>query len=83
MPKAVKWRLINKNSKVIFDLSKLLQKKQELRLALAGNIGDYSDAFRDCYGCESTCSGTCNGMCAVGCTGCGGTCTDEPPHVNP
>ena len=83
MPKAVKWRLINKNSKVMFDLSELLQKKQELRLALAGNIGDYSDTFRDCYGCEGNCQGTCTGSCAVGCTGCGVTCTNEPPHVNP
>lgn len=79
MPKAVKWRLINKNSKVMFDLLKLIQKKQELQLALAGNIGDYSDTFRDCYGCESdcqgTCSGTCEDTCDGACFGCGSTTT--------
>lgn len=78
MPKAVKWRQ-TKNCTIMFDLLKLIQKKQELQFAFSGNIGDFSDSFRDCYGCEGNCAGNCSGSCEDtcenGCTGCGNTTT--------
>ncbi len=74
MPKAVKWRQTN-NCTIMFDLLKLIQKKEELQLAFSGSIGDYSGSFRDCYGCESDCSGRCSGgcddTCEGACYGCG------------
>ncbi|MBE6311274.1 MAG: hypothetical protein E7080_09520 [Bacteroidales bacterium] len=53
----------------MFDLLKLIQKKEELQLAFSGSIGDYSGSFRDCYGCESDCSGRCSGGCEDTCEG--------------
>lgn len=68
MLKAVKWRQTN-NCTIMFDLLKLIQKKEELQLAFSGSIGDYSGSFRDCYGCESDCSGRCSGGCEDTCEG--------------
>ena len=68
MPKAVKWRQTN-NCTIMFDLLKLIQKKEELQLAFSGSIGDYSGSFRDCNGCESDCSGRCSGGCEDTCEG--------------
>ena len=68
MPKAVKWRQTN-NCTIMFDLLKLIQKKEELQLAFSGSIGDYSGSFRDCYVCESDCSGRCSGGCEDTCEG--------------
>ena len=67
----------------MFDLLKLVQKKEELLLAFYDNLGDCSDSFRNCYGCQGDCSGnctgTCEGCCADACMGecygaCDGTC---------
>ena len=77
MPKAVKWRQTN-NFKIMFDLLKLIQKKQELQLAISGNIINFSDSFRNCYGCESDCSGSCSGYCSGTCEStCDDTCEGQ------
>lgn len=62
MPKAVKWRQTN-NCTIMFDLLKLIQKKEELAFALVGVNSGLSDEFRYCFGCEGNCSGSCQGTC--------------------
>lgn len=68
MPIAVKWRQTN-NCTIMFDLLKLIQKKEEFALALAGIGDNLSDQFRLCYGCEGDCSGSCSGTCNDTCVG--------------
>lgn len=47
----------------MFDLFKLIQKKEELAFALVGVNSGLSDEFRYCFGCEGNCSGSCQGTC--------------------
>ena len=61
----------------MFDLLKLLSKKQELQLALVGTSENLADAYRMNFGCEdgcsagcaNNCSGTCDNTCDTDCTG--------------
>lgn len=80
MPNAVKWRQIN-NCIIMFDLLKLIQKKEELACALAIVNSGLSDDYRCCFGCEGDCSGTCSGTCIDTCDGyceqCGSTTTSN------
>lgn len=68
---------------MIMDLTKLIFKREQFRLALANVTECFNDAYRFNFGCEdgcsagcaNNCSGTCDDLCAVGCTGCcGGNC---------
>ena len=64
---------------MIMDLTKLIFKREQFRLALANVTESFNDAYRCNYGCEDSCSGSCEGCCADGCAGCcddtcGGTC---------
>ncbi len=73
-PIAIKWRQTN-NCTIMFDLLKLIQKREEFRVALAGVSGNFSDSYHMNYGCEGDCSGSCSGSCddtcSGGCEGCG------------
>ncbi len=68
MPKAVKWRQTN-NCTIMFDLLKLIQKKEELKFALSGVNCNSSNSYYS-FGCEGTCAGSCTG-------GCQGDCANE------
>lgn len=65
------------NCTIMFDLLKLLSKKQELQLALVGTSENLADAYRMNFGCEdgcsagcaNNCSGTCDNTCDTDCTG--------------
>lgn len=53
----------------MFDLFKLLEKKKELQVSLAGcndlNLDEYSYNFS--CGCDSSCDGGCKGDCSGEC----------------
>lgn len=51
----------------MLDLLKLIQKKQELKLSLAGQ--EFTDDFAYSFGCGDTCSGSCTGSCESSCSG--------------
>ena len=52
------------------ELSKLIFKKEQFRLALVGVTECFNDVYRYNYGCEGDCSGCCEGMCTESCAGC-------------
>lgn len=58
---------------MIMDLTKLIFKREQLRLALANVTECFKDAYRYNYGCEGDCSGTGQGGCDDSCYGC---CSD-------
>lgn len=79
-PKAVKWRLIN-NYTIMFDLFKLIQKKEALKLALSSVDSNFADSYRFNFGCDANCGGRCEGGCQGDCyggcsDGCAGKATD-------
>ena len=50
----------------MFDLLKLIQKREELQIALAGtteNFSEFDHRYLTCEGCGSSCSGGCEGDC--------------------
>lgn len=60
------------------DLTKLIFKKEQLRLAIA-NINDcFNDVHRHNFGCEGGCAGSCEGCCADTCVNdCYADCTGK------
>lgn len=57
----------------MFDLLKLIQKKDEFQMALAGVSGNFQDSHDMSFGCDS-----CNSSCTGGCFGsCQGECFDS------
>ena len=52
---------------MIMDLTKLIFKREQLRLALANVTECFKDAYRYNYGCEGDCSGTGQGGCDDSC----------------
>ena len=55
------------------DLTKLIFKKEQLRLAIANINDSFNDVHRHNFGCEGDCSGTGQGGCDDSCYGC---CSD-------
>ena len=54
----------------MFNLFKLIQKEQELQLALANaDSSNLKDDVRFLCGCGEACSGTCSGSCDDTCEG--------------
>lgn len=66
---------------MIMDLTKLIFKREQLRLALANVTECLNDTCRFNYGCEGNCTGTHSGCCetceAMCAGGCHNACTDE------
>ena len=64
----------------MFDLLKLIQKKDEFQVALVGAPDNFQDTYNMSFGCESCnngCWGGCAGNCAGGCSdACRGLCSD-------
>lgn len=58
------------NLKTMFDLSKLIQRRNELKLSIA-NLGVKNDSKYNfgTIGCGDTCVGTCKGTCENSCEG--------------
>ena len=57
----------------MFDLLKLIQKKDEFQMALAGVSGISQDSYDMSFGCP-----TCQDGCSGGCSGtCDGECLDS------
>lgn len=59
----------------MFDLLKLIMKKEQLKLSLVG-VNGLTDTYRYCFGCEDTCSGSCSGSCDDTCSGACSGCGD-------
>ncbi len=57
----------------MFNLLKLIQKKEQMRASL-GCIDRLTDRWRHYYGCEGNCSGACYNTCDGECYG---TCEDS------
>lgn len=63
----------------MFDLAKILKKKEELQFAIYGANVPQKPSFNavcgllvfSCTGCEGSCSGTCDDSCSTNCYGCG------------
>lgn len=66
----------------MFNLQKLIQNKDNLKLAVVGINVELENAQLYCFGglgchntCQGTCMGTCEFTCSTVCTGsCAGTC---------
>ena len=52
------------------ELSKLVFKKEQFRLALVNATKCFNEVYQRNHGCAGDCSGNCTGMCAAGCAGC-------------